>query len=78
MVRVVRFGYTREKREIMAGSVRADILDLIDDGLLTAQQVAHMALCFMSVADLEDMMRANDVEVRVQESVPEYRFTVNA
>ena len=59
----------------MARSVRADIIDLIDDGLLTAQQVAHMALCYMSVTDLEGMLRANDVEVRVQESVPEYRFS---
>jgi len=47
----------------MARSVRADIIDLIDGGELTAFQVAHMALCFMSVADLEDMMRRNDIVV---------------
>jgi len=61
-------------RKIMARSVRADIIDLMDDGLLTAHQVAHMALRYMSVADLEDMLRKNDVEARVQESVPEYRL----
>ena len=47
----------------MARSVRADILDLIDDGELTAFQVVHMALRYMSVADLEDMMRRNDIVV---------------
>jgi len=47
----------------MARSVRADILDLIDDGELTAFQVVHMALRYMSVTDLEDMMRANDIVV---------------
>ena len=60
MVRVVRFGYTREKREIMARSVRADILDLMESYPLV---VAHMALCYMSVADIEDMMRRYDIVV---------------
>ena len=38
----------------MARSVRADILDLMESYPLV---VAHMALCYMSVADIEDMMR---------------------
>ena len=51
------------ERKIMARSVRADILDLIDDGELSAYGVVHMALCYMSVADIEDMMRRYDIVV---------------
>ena len=37
------------------------LLEMIDDGVMPAKLVAEMCLAYMSEADVEDMMRANDL-----------------
>jgi len=37
------------------------LLDMMDEGVITAQSVAEMALSYMSEADVADMMRSNDI-----------------
>ena len=37
------------------------LLDMMDEGLITAQSVAEMALSYMSEDDVADMMRCNDI-----------------
>jgi hypothetical protein len=34
---------------------------MMDDGLISAQAIAEMALAYMSEDDVADMMRANDI-----------------
>jgi hypothetical protein len=34
---------------------------MMDEGLISAEAVAEMALAYMSEADVEDMMRSNDI-----------------
>ena len=34
---------------------------MMDEGLVTAQSVAEMALAYMSEDDVADMMRSNDI-----------------
>ena len=37
------------------------LLEMMDEGLISAQSVAEMALAYMSEDDVADMMRANDI-----------------
>ena len=37
------------------------LLEMIDDGVMPAKFVAEMCLAYMSEADVEDMMRSNDL-----------------
>ena len=37
------------------------LLDMMADGVISAQAVAEMALCYMSEDDVADMMRSNDL-----------------
>ena len=37
------------------------LLEMMDEGLISATAVAEMALAYMSEADVEDMMRSNDI-----------------
>ena len=37
------------------------LLEMMDEGLITAESVAEMALAYMSEDDVADMMRANDI-----------------
>jgi hypothetical protein len=37
------------------------LLEMMDEGLITAEMVAEMALAYMSEDDVADMMRANDI-----------------
>ena len=37
------------------------LLEMMDEGLISAEAVAEMALCYMSEDDVADMMRANDI-----------------
>jgi len=37
------------------------LLDMMADGVISAQAVAEMALGYMSEDDVADMMRANDI-----------------
>ena len=37
------------------------LLDMMDEGVISAQTVAEMALAYMSEDDVADMMRSNDI-----------------
>ena len=37
------------------------LIDMMDEGLITAQTVAEMCLAYMSEDDVKDMMLANDI-----------------
>jgi len=37
------------------------LLEMMDEGLISAQSVAEMALSYMSEDDVADMMRSNDI-----------------
>ena len=37
------------------------LLEMMDEGLISAEAVAEMALAYMSEDDVKDMMRANDI-----------------
>jgi hypothetical protein len=37
------------------------LLDMMDEGVISAQAIAEMALAYMSEDDVADMMRANDI-----------------
>ena len=37
------------------------LIDMMDEGLISAAAVAEMALAYMSEDDVADMMRANDI-----------------
>jgi hypothetical protein len=37
------------------------LLEMMDEGLISAQAVAEMALAYMSEDDVADMMRSNDI-----------------
>jgi hypothetical protein len=37
------------------------LIDMMDEGLISAQAVADMALAYMSEDDVADMMRSNDI-----------------
>jgi hypothetical protein len=37
------------------------LLEMMDDGVMDAKAVAEMCLAYMSEADVEDMMRGNDL-----------------
>ena len=37
------------------------LLEMMDEGLISAQSVAEMALSYMSEDDVADMMRCNDI-----------------
>jgi len=37
------------------------LLEMMDEGLISAQAIAEMALAYMSEDDVADMMRANDL-----------------
>jgi hypothetical protein len=37
------------------------LLNMMDEGLISAEAVAEMALAYMSEAEVEDMMRVNDI-----------------
>ena len=37
------------------------LLEMMDEGLISGQAIAEMALAYMSEDDVADMMRANDI-----------------
>jgi len=37
------------------------LLEMMDEGLISAEAVAEMALAYMSEDDVADMMRSNDI-----------------
>lgn len=48
------------------------LLELIDSGLLSAEDVVTMALKYMSEDEVTDMMRVNDVLVEDDEEFGDY------
>jgi hypothetical protein len=56
------------------------LMEMMDEGLISAEAVAEMALAYMSEADVEDMCRANDIldeedEDRIVEEEDEEEWT---
>jgi hypothetical protein len=45
----------------MTREATTKLLSMMDDGLISAEAVAEMALAYMSEDDVADMMRANDI-----------------
>ena len=45
----------------MAREMTSKLIAMMDDGLISAEAVAEMALAYMSEDDVADMMRANDI-----------------
>jgi hypothetical protein len=45
----------------MTREATTKLLAMMDEGLISAQAVAEMALCYMSEDDVADMMRSNDI-----------------
>jgi hypothetical protein len=43
------------------------LIAMMDDGLISAEAVAEMALAYMSEDDVADMMRANDILLEEEE-----------
>jgi hypothetical protein len=43
------------------------LIAMMDEGLISAEVVAEMALAYMSEDDLADMMRANDILLEEEE-----------
>ena len=37
------------------------LIDMMDEGIISAEAVAEMALAYMSEDDVADMMRSNDI-----------------
>ena len=48
------------------------LLEMMDEGLISAEAVAEMALAYMSEDDVADMMRANDILDEEDEEDDEY------
>lgn len=51
------------------------LLDMMDQGLISAQAVAEMALSYMSEDDVADMMRSNDILEEEDEDEEEEDWT---
>ena len=46
---------------------RARLYELLDQGVITAQQVVDMCMGFMSESEVEDMLDANELSERFEE-----------
>ena len=51
----------KHKGADMTREATTKLLSMMDDGLISAEAVAEMALAYMSEDDVADMMRANDI-----------------
>ena len=45
------------------------LIAMMDEGLISAEAVAEMALAYMSEDDVADMMRANDILLEEDEDI---------
>jgi hypothetical protein len=45
----------------MTREMTSKLIAMMDEGLISAEAVAEMALAYMSEDDVADMMRANDI-----------------
>ena len=50
---------------------RARLYELLDQGMITAQQVVDMCMGFMSEGEVEDMLDANELSERFEEDLEE-------
>jgi len=50
---------------------RARLYELLDQGVITAQQVVDMCMGFMSESEVEDMLDANELSERFEEDEEE-------
>lgn len=48
------------------------LIAMMDEGLISAEAVAEMALAYMSEDDVADMMRANDILLDDEDEEDEY------
>jgi hypothetical protein len=48
------------------------LIAMMDEGLITAEAVAEMALAYMSEDDVADMMRCNDILLDEEDEDDEY------
>jgi hypothetical protein len=46
-------------------------IDMMDEGIVPPQSIAEMCLAYMSEADVEDMLRCNDMLPEDEEEVDE-------
>ena len=46
---------------------RARLYELLDQGMITAQQVVDMCMGFMSESEVEDMLDANELSERFED-----------
>jgi hypothetical protein len=53
--------YIDNKGADMTREYTTKLLEMMDEGLISAEAVAEMALAYMSEDDVADMMRANDI-----------------
>ena len=51
------------------------LIAMMDEGLITAEAVAEMALAYMSEDDVKDMCRANDLLLDEDEDTEEEEWT---
>lgn len=47
------------------------LIAMMDEGLISAEAVAEMALAYMSEDDVADMMRANDILLDEEDDEPD-------
>ena len=50
---------------------RARLYELLDQGMITAQQAVDMCMGFMSESEVEDMLDANELSERFEEDLEE-------
>ena len=49
------------RTQIIKTAPATRLLEMMNEGLISAQAIAEMALAYMSEDDVADMMRANDI-----------------
>jgi hypothetical protein len=50
-----------DTKELTMREMTSKLIAMMDEGLISAEAVAEMALAYMSEDDVADMMRANDI-----------------
>lgn len=51
------------------------LLEMMDEGLISAQAIAEMALAYMSEDDVKDMVRGNDLMPWLEDDEEEEEWT---
>lgn len=52
------------------------LIDMMDEGLISAQAVAEMALAYMSEDEVADMMRSNDILDEDEDTEPDFPLSM--